>query len=487
MVERRTFCKGVALSLLAGATKPTFASLFHAENEFDVIVVGAGGAGLAAALTAAEAKARVLLIEKMGAIGGNTLRASGLFNAADPERQARIGVKDSPQWHFEQMMKSGGGKGDPEVVRRFVNEALPTLHWLESLGIRFLPTPMTTWGAEWPRGHKPLQPRGQAYIRTMSSACIKLGVTIKTNTALTDLMTDDEGRVTGIRTVVTSYQGKHRRQRTMVYHAKQAVILTAGGFGANSALVAKYRPELSGIPTDNNPGNTGDVLDAAMRIGADTTGLSYIQCVPGAPEGRGFQVRLDLDIGRVVMLDANGRRFIDEDLSRGELANAILKHPKGSVWTLTDNASVNAMDQISRKDIYRGLQTGDSIRADSLEEIATQMGLPVNELTASIRQFNDEVAQGVGKCGRVKCCPINTPPYWASRVILNVHSTMGGLVITPDAEVKDKMGKVIPGLFAAGEITGSVHGENRMGGNGIADAITFGRIAGKAACRLKPS
>lgn len=119
MVERRTICKWVALSLLAGATKPTFASLFHAENEFDVIVVGAGGAGLAAALTAAEAKARVLLIEKMGAIGGNTLRASGLFNAADPERQARIGVKDSPQWHFEQMMKSGGRQRGPRGCEAF--------------------------------------------------------------------------------------------------------------------------------------------------------------------------------------------------------------------------------------------------------------------------------------------------------------------------------------------------------------------------------
>lgn len=484
MVERRRLCTGALLSFIAGTSKPTFASLFNIANEYDIIVVGAGGAGLAAALTAAEAKERVLLIEKMGAIGGNTLRASGLFNAADPERQERIGIKDSPQWHFEQMMKSGGGKGDPEVVRRFVNEALPTLHWLESLGVRFLPTPMTTWGAEWPRGHKPLQPRGQAYIRTMSSACIKQGVIIKTNTALTDLITDDYGRVTGIRSVVTSYQGNHKYQHTMVFHARKAVILTAGGFGANSELVSKYRPELKGIPTDNNPGNTGDVMEAAMRIGAATTGLSYIQCVPGAPEGRSFQVRLDLDIGRIVMLDADGRRFIDEDQARGELANAILNHPKGSVWMLTDNASVNEMDQISRKDVYRGLQTGDSMRADSLEEIAIKMGLPVQEVKASISQFNQEVAQGVGKCGRVKCNPINTPPFWASRVILNVHTTMGGLVITSKAQVKNNAGQIIPGLFAAGEITGSVHGENRMGGNGIADAITFGRIAGKEACRL---
>lgn len=483
MVERRTLCTGVLLSFMAGVSKSTFASLFHTVNEFDIIVVGAGGAGLAAALTVAEAKERVLLIEKMGAIGGNTLRASGLFNAADPERQERIGIKDSPQWHFEQMMKSGRSKGDPEVVRRFVNEALPTLHWLESLGVRFLPTPMTTWGAEWPRGHKPLQPRGQAYIRTMSTACIKQGVIIKTNTALTDLITDENGRVTGIRSVVASSQGQH----TMVFHARKAVILTAGGFGANSVLVSKYRPELKGIPTDNNPGNTGDVMEAAMRIGAATTGLSYIQCVPGAPKGRNFQVRLDLDIGRVVMLDADGRRFIDEDQSRGELSRAILNHPKGSVWMLTDNASVNEMDQISRKDVYRGLQTGDSMRADSLEEIAVKMSLPVHEVKASISQFNQEVAQEVGKCGRVKCHLIKTSPYWASRVILNVHTTMGGLVINSKAQVKNKAGQIIPGLFAAGEISGSVHGENRMGGNGIADAITFGRIAGKEACQLQSS
>lgn len=169
-MRRRTLCAASALAMMTPIPVSAFS---FAEDEFDVVVAGAGGAGLAAALSAAEQGASVLLVEKMAAIGGNTLRASGLFNASDPARQEPMGITDSPSWHYEQTMASGHGRNDPAVVRRFVCEALPTLKWLESLGVRFMPETVATWGAEWPRGHKPTQPRGQAYIRTLSSECIR--------------------------------------------------------------------------------------------------------------------------------------------------------------------------------------------------------------------------------------------------------------------------------------------------------------------------
>lgn len=172
-MRRRTLCAASAFAMMTPIPVSAFS---FAEDEFDVVVAGAGGAGLAAALSAAEQGASVLLVEKMAAIGGNTLRASGLFNASDPARQEPMGITDSPSWHYEQTMASGHGRNDPAVVRRFVCEALPTLKWLESLGVRFMPETVATWGAEWPRGHKPTQPRGQAYIRTLSSECIRRGV-----------------------------------------------------------------------------------------------------------------------------------------------------------------------------------------------------------------------------------------------------------------------------------------------------------------------
>ena len=316
-MRRRTLCAASALAMMTPIPVSAFS---FAEDEFDVVVAGAGGAGLAAALSAAEQGASVLLVEKMAAIGGNTLRASGLFNASDPARQEPMGITDSPSWHYEQTMASGHGRNDPAVVRRFVCEALPTLKWLESLGVRFMPETVATWGAEWPRGHKPTQPRGQAYIRTLSSECIRRGVKIRTRCAMTRLLMKN-GRAASIEVEdLSSGRGKDK----MVFHARKAVILTAGGFAANPELVESYRADLAGIPTDNNPGSTGEVMLEAIRAGAASNALECIQCVPGAPEGRGFQVRLDLDVGRVLMVDGGGRRFIDEDGSRDGLAKAIL-------------------------------------------------------------------------------------------------------------------------------------------------------------------
>ena len=276
-MRRRTLCAASALAMMTPIPVSAFS---FAEDEFDVVVAGAGGAGLAAALSAAEQGASVLLVEKMAAIGGNTLRASGLFNASDPARQEPMGITDSPSWHYEQTMASGHGRNDPAVVRRFVCEALPTLKWLESLGVRFMPETVATWGAEWPRGHKPTQPRGQAYIRTLSSECIRRGVKIRTRCAMTRLLMKN-GRAASIEVEdLSSGRGKDK----MIFHARKAVILTAGGFAANPELVESYRADLAGIPTDNNPGSTGEVMLEAIRAGAASNALECIQCVPGAPE-----------------------------------------------------------------------------------------------------------------------------------------------------------------------------------------------------------
>ena len=355
-IGRRTVLRGLAVPL-AWTFGIGSARAFW-RREVDVLVVGAGGAGLAAAVAAAEEGASVLVLEKEEAIGGNTLRASGLFNAADPERQGPMGVEDSVAWHAEQTIESGGGRNDPDVVRRFAEEALPTIHWLEGMGIRFLPETQTTWGAEWPRGHKPFLPRGSSYIRTLSGKLLESGGEIRTKTALRDLLRDERGRITG---VVTT-EGVEIRAK--------CVVLASGGYGANPNLLKRWAPDWAKLPTDNAPGSTGDGQLAAERAGAALVNLDVVQAVPGVRKGQTHAVRLDLDVGACILVDARGERLVEEDGSRRALALAIRNAVGGRAYTVTDDRGVSSYDLVSQKDIYRGLQTGDAFRAETLEALA---------------------------------------------------------------------------------------------------------------------
>lgn len=441
----------------------------------DVLVVGAGGAGLAAGLSALEAGVEVVILEKQAAIGGNTLIASGLFNAADPERQKAMGVRDSIDWHFEQTMVSGAGRNDADVVRRFTAEAPVTLRWLERHGIRFLPETVTTWGAEWPRGHKPLLPRGSSYVRMLSEAIFASGGKIMTNAKVERILRDKaSGRVTGA--IFTDEQGRARR-----VVARRGVVLAAGGYGANPELLRRFAPDFAELPSDNAPGSTGEVMLEARRIGARLRNLECVQTVPGAKRNRNFQVRLDLDAGRSVLVDGFGRALKDAAGSRLSLSAAILSAPGGGAFVLTDDAAVESYDPVSRKAIYRGLETGDAVRAATPEMLARALGLDPLKLRASLEAHNDMTRSKTDSCARVACKPIVTPPFWGSRVVLNVHSTMGGVTIDPEGAVLDAEGKRIPGLFAAGEIVGNIHGANRIGGNGLSAALTMGRVAGGCA------
>ena len=481
-------------TLIAAALSMMVASPAFAAESADIVVVGSGGAGLSAALSAAEEGASVLLIEKTAVLGGNTLRASGLFNAADPERQRPMGIVDSVDWHYEQTMASGAGRNDPALVRRFVEEALPTLHWLERLGIRFMPETVATWGAEWPRGHKPLLPRGTAYIRMLSGALLAKGGQIRTRWALKELLLNPDAgtregaaaalagiaadaAVAGI--VVQTPEGER------VIRARRGVVLASGGFAASPERLARWAPDFAAMPTDNAPGNTGEVLDIAKAAGAALANLDAVQAVPGAPAGRTFQVRLDLDAGRSMLVDGRGAALVDEDLSRVRLAAAI-RSAEGGAFVITDDAAVESYDPVSRKAIYRGLETGDAVRAPTVEALAGNLGLDPATLARTVEAFNGEVQSRTGKCGRIVCRPIATPPFWGSKVVLNVHTTMGGVVITPEAEVVGTNGRVIPGLYAAGDLVGNLHGANRIGGNGISAAVTMGRIAGRNAAWRRP-
>ncbi|MEA4884736.1 MAG: flavocytochrome c [Clostridia bacterium] len=432
----------------------------------DVVVIGAGGAGLNAAVTAADNGAKVIVLEKMPVIGGNTILLGGFYNSADPERQDKQGIKDSPELHMQQTLAAGDNRANPALVKVLCENALDGLHWYESLGMKFADQVFQGYGALYPRSH-PTVPneQGRGYIRVLNNAAKSRNIPIYLNTRATGLIRDGkDGRVYGVAAVDKS--GNER-----MFLSKTVVIAT-GGFSANVEMRSKYDPRFdASVGTTNHPGATGDGIIIAQEIGADVVGMDYIQCIAVAG---GLTT---LDVGAMVYVNTNGDRFADEGARRDVLTEAVLRQPGKKCWVITDEMSQKAYD------VDAMVKRGEIVKADSIEELAKKCSLDVAKLTATMDRYNKLVEkkedEDFGK--KVLGQTISHPPFYAGLGEPRVHHTMGGLRINTDAQVLDIHGKVIPGLYAAGEVTGGIHGTNRIGGNAILDITVFGRVAGKNA------
>lgn len=467
-ISRRTVASAIGFSIL---TPKVFAA---AGSDWDVVVIGAGGAGLSAALSAAEAGARVLLLEKQSEIGGNTRISGGYFAAVDPKRQRPMGIEDSEALFLKQLLESGGGRADPRLCSILVKQASEALLWLESHGMKFQDTVMELYGSHWPRVHKPLMPMGEGYIHALSGAALRRGVVIRTGCRATDILIED-GRAVGIR--------GRSDGRTETIRARRGVILASGGFGANRVMVEHYAPNLAGLTTDNTPGSTGEMLLAAAGIGAELRGMDAVQCLPGCPPGRTHRVRLHNDVSRFIFIDRRGKRFIREDERRDVLRDAVLALPERYAYSLIDDDGLRSYNIVFQKEAVIGVETGDAWR-DTLGELAQAMGLEPETLEKTVEDYNRGVRAGKDAFGKSPAelrHEIRKPPFWACYAGMTTHYTMGGIRINEEAQVLDASGSPIPGLYAAGESTSGVHGINRMGANGINDAVVFGRIAGHAA------
>lgn len=445
-----------------------------AQRVWDVIVVGAGGAGLSAAVSAAEAGAKVLLLEKMPHIGGNTRISGGFYACVDLVRQKRQGIEDSEQLFLSQMLESGGGHANPKLAAILVHNATPALKWLEKLGMRFQPTVSEAYGSRWPRSHKPLMPNGEGYIRTLSTAAVKLGVIIKTSTPVTTLLTDNDGRVCGV-------QIAENNIRKNIF-SKRGVIVASGGFGANPAMIARYAPQFSGLTTNNMPGSTGEMLLAAQKAGAELVDMEDVLCNPGLPPGRVMRARFHMLVDQFILVDQTGRRFIREDASRAAVTRAILALPGKVAYTIIDSKGMKNLSILMQKEAVLAVESGDAWTADTIEDLARLMKLPAANLQATIDDYNTGMKTGQDPLGKVAPrgdFSLDHPPYWACFAGMSIHYTMGGIRINELAQAMRADGRPVAGLWAAGEATGGIHGKERLGGNGINDAVVFGRIAGQ--------
>lgn len=509
------------------------------ELETDVVVVGGGGAGLAAAAAVIQSGKRVILLEKFPALGGNTIRAGGPLNAADPawqntfpalhgEDETLRGVLemdpadiheeyredlrslqgkirdylseveggeeylfDSPLWHRIQTYLGGRRTdlqghaihGDYDLVKALTDGALDSIHWLEGVGVEFdYSQPWTPVGALWRRGHKPVLPEGLAFIQGPSAWVKDNGGEIRTETAATKLLIED-GRVVGV-------EALHEGQRLIARAG--AVVLASGGFGANTKMVQKYNTYWESIADDittsNSPAIQGDGITMGLQAGADLVGMGFIQMLPTCdPKTGALFTGLQVPPENFIMVNQQGRRFVNEFGSRDELSKAAIAN--GTLYYLiADDRIKETAGNTSQEYIDQQVERADGTlyRADTLEELAVQIGVEPAVLVEEIEKYNAYADAGVdpdfhkGAFG----LKVLEPPFYATPRAPAIHHTMGGLRINPELEVLDADGRAIPGLFAAGEVAGGIHAGNRLGGNALTDIFTFGRKAGANAARF---
>ncbi|PKL24106.1 MAG: flavocytochrome c [Spirochaetae bacterium HGW-Spirochaetae-3] len=459
---------GVVLSAKKGPAK---AAPVVFEKDYDIVVIGGGGAGLSAAISAAQSGARVIVVEKMSMLGGNTVRATGGINAAGTEFQKAAGIADSAESFYKDAMKGGYEKNDPALVRRLAGESAGSVAWLTSLGADLSDVGRLA-GASVNRAHRPAGGGkvGPEIVQTLDATIVKTaGVKVYTKTRATAILKDASGAVSGVRVIAAD-------GREYDIEAK-AVIIATGGFGANNDMAASYIPSLKGFATTNHPGATGDGIAIAEAAGAALVDMKEIQTHPTYAPGKEMITEAVRGNG-AILVSKEGSRFVDELATRDVVSAAVLAQTGKTAFLVFDQsirASLKAIES------YVGL--GIVVEGESLEALAARIGSDPARLASSIRAYNGFVAAkkdaGFGRADMPRA--IASGPFYAIEITPAIHHTMGGVKIDAEARVISASGSPIVGLWAAGEVTGGVHGGNRLGGNALADIVTFGRIAGSGA------
>lgn len=463
---------GILAGCGSNAGKTSTTSSTSTENT-DVVVIGAGGAGLTAAITATEKGAKVIVLEKMPMVGGNTLRSTGGLNAAGTKYQEALGIKDSPELFYEDTMKGGYNKNNPELVKVLTTKAKDAIEWLETIGAK-LSEVGRTGGASVNRAHAP---EGKAAVGTyivpkLKAAADEKKVDIRLNSTVTEIIADKDGNATGVKV-------KDKEGKEYTINAK-SVILAAGGFGANLDMVVKYNPDLKDFQTTNHPGATGDGIVMAEKLGAQLVDMKEIQIHPTTIPGNGYLVSESLRGQGAILVNHEGNRFINELLTRDVVSKGVLALPQKTAYAIFDDGL-----RAGAKFTEEYFKSGFVVESDTIEGLAEKLKVSPENLKATIEKYNKSVdAKKDAEFGRADMpIKIGTGKYYAIEITPGIHHTMGGVKINTNTEVIGAEDKPIKNLYAAGEVTGGVHGGNRLGGNAVADIIVFGRIAGENAAK----
>lgn len=448
----------------------TFAASYGAENiTTDVVVVGGGGAGLSAAIAAREKGANVVLVEKMLMLGGNTNYATAGINAADTKLQKKLGIEDSAELFYNDTMKGGKNVNNPELVKKLTTDSANIIDWLTERGAD-LSEVVFTGGQSAKRTHRPAggQAVGPVIVDALAETAEKDGIDVRTESEVTKLIKTGD-KVTGV-------EVKHKGETYNI--TAKAVVMATGGFGANAKMVAEYKPSLEGFGSTNSPAITGEGIKMVKAVGGDLVDMTEIQTHPTVVHKKTDMITEAVRGEGAILVNREGKRFVSELETRDVVSKAELEQTGKSAFLIFDQEVREKLGAINGY-----VRKGFTVEGATVEELAGKIGVDAKGLVDTMAKYNGYVKAGEDKDFGKTALPreLVKAPFYAIEVSPAVHHTMGGVRINTNAEVLTADGKVIPGLFAAGEITGGVHGANRIGGNAVTDITVYGKTAGENA------
>lgn len=448
-----------------------YTNLKELKEEYDIIIVGAGGAGMTAAITAKDAGLNPVIFEKMPVAGGNTTKASAGMNASETSVQQAQGIEDSNDKFFEESLKGGGGKNDQELLRYMVDNSASAIDWLSDNGI-VLDNLTTTGGMSVTRTHRPSDGSavGGYLVKGLERNISERKIPLFVN-ADVKAINEKDGAVNGVDVVFNQNEKK-------TINAK-AVIVTTGGFGANAEMIEKYRPDLKGYVSTNHAGATGDGIEMISKLGGALVDMDQIQIHPTVVQSDGYLISESVRGDGAIMVNSEGKRFINEMETRDKVSAAEMKQPGSFSWVVLDSGVKSRT-----KAVNTYLEKGYLVEGKTIEELAQKMDVPKDALVSTIDTWNTAVSEKKdNEFGRSTGMDnaLNKGPFYAVKVSPGIHHTMAGVKINTKTQVLKEDGSAITGLYAAGEVTGGIHGNNRIGGNAVADIVIFGRQAGTQA------
>ena len=507
-LSRRHFLGTSAVAAAAAAVSaPVIASEVKApakwDETYDIVVVGSGFAGLCAAYSAAKKGCKVIVLEKMRTFGGNSIIDGGELSVTGCPQQIAKGIKDSKELWMKDTFTAGANMNYPDKVQTLADNMLPNYNWLkDEIGVEFSPTALTQDGGHSvPRSVITKVGSGSGYVNPLLEKCQKLGVKCQTRQYVEHVVRDEKtGQVQGV-ILRSGYRfPKADSGKVKTIRARKAVVLCHGGFAADVAYRTKLDPKLTDkFETTNQPGATGELWREASRIGCNVIQASWIQVVPWcSPYEKGMGVLWTFSHGSAavygIWVDSKtGKRFVNELANRKVRSDAVipLLNSGSKCLAITDVRGAQHLEENRPGSIEGMLKSGGLVKFNSLEELAAKYGIPFETLKKEIAEYNANVRNkvAVDKWGRgmqKDASEMKNGPWYAAELAPKIHHCMGGIATDDKCQALDiETDKPIPGLFAAGEATGGVHGAVRLGCNAILDCTVNGRIAGLAAADAK--